>query len=248
MTTPVAFSKLLTPGYEARQKAKIRVWLCISRKYCQQSYATLSLYCPHSLIITLILTSHSFILFKFVMRIPIIPLLCLASSVLALPLNNLAARDTKIIENSMRDVAASLQRLTSALQSISPRMSSQEVLQRWPTVEQRCHDVSNLLTSDARRIRMGPTVSTVESTNLLSPLNQLETATQRTVDEWIAIKPAINQRDKQSVVATLKHHEAAAGEYADAILSRQSAVAAPAGRYFGSRMQTSIERAVSAYR
>jgi len=181
------------------------------------------------------------------MRFTTLPLLCLTSSILALPVD-IAARDTVLIERSMRNVADSLGRLTQALRSIDPRMPSNEVARRWPDVERRGHEVADTLASDARNIRLGPMVGAFEATNLLNPLTNLETVTDKTINEWIAIKPAINVRDRQAVVATLKHHEAAAGEYADAILSRQSAATAPAGRFFGSRMQTSIERAVNAYR
>jgi hypothetical protein len=147
-------------------------------------------------------------------------LLCLVSNVTAAPI---ATESTSAnIERSMKTVIQSLNGLTNALKSIDPRMSSEDVLSRWPRVEQACHEVSDILSTDARNIRMGQKISVADATNLLSPIDQMSQATQRTVDQWIAIKPAINARDRKGVVGTLKHHESTANEYADAIMSVQS--------------------------
>jgi hypothetical protein len=180
------------------------------------------------------------------MRFTTLPLLFLmGTSVLALPVEN--ASPTAAIEQSMKNVITTLNKLTDALSSINPRMSSLEVLQRWPEVERRCHDVSELLASDARNIRMVPKLAITDSANLLGPIDQMERATTRSVDQWIAIKPAINARDRKGVVGTLKHHEVTANEYAEALLSVQSTFSQPAGRYFGSRVTSTIERAIQAY-
>lgn len=94
---------------------------------------------------------------------------------------------------------------------------------------------------------MGAKVAVTDSTSFLSPIDQMSQATQRTVDQWIAIKPAINAKDRKGVVGTLKHHESTANEYADAIMSVQSTLSQPAGKLFGSRVTMQIEKAISAY-
>lgn len=94
---------------------------------------------------------------------------------------------------------------------------------------------------------MGQKLAVTDVTNLLQPIDQMSQATQRTVDQWIAIKPAINARDRKGVVGTLKHHESTANEYADAVMSVQSTLSQPAGKFFGSRVTTQIEKAILAY-
>lgn len=184
------------------------------------------------------------------MRFMFSPLLCLMGSVLALPVETVQ-QDSAIIERSLRSVTASLDRLSSELQAIDPRMPSNEVQRRWPNVERAGHDVSILLDRDAGDIRMGPTVNALEAASLLTPLSKLSDATERTVNEWVAIKGALNQGDRKRVVDILKHHQASSGAYADAILNRQQALTGlltmPAGQLFGSRAQASIQRAITAY-
>lgn len=184
------------------------------------------------------------------MRFTILPVLCLASSVLALPVES-GKQESAIIERSLRSVTASLDRLSSELQAIDPRMPSNEVQRRWPDIERVGHDVATLLDRDARDIRMGPTVNAFEAANLLQPINKLSDATDRTVTEWIAIRGALNQGDRKMIVDILKHHQASSGAYADAILNRQQAITGlltmPAGQLFGQRAQASIQRAINAY-
>jgi hypothetical protein len=181
------------------------------------------------------------------MQLNILPILLLTTSALALPIDN-AAQDITVIQRSMKNVSSALSTLRSTIRTISPRMSSSEVLNRWPDIERTSGMVTRGMNSDALEIRKAPAINLIESSELLSPINELETATQQVVNEWIAIKPAINNKDKQNVVKILKDHQAAAGQYADALLSRQSGLATPAGRYFGSRVQQIIEQAVTAYR
>lgn len=82
------------------------------------------------------------------MRLVVLPLLCLASSVLALPVES-AQRDSHIIERSLRQVSILLDKLSSELRVIDPRMPSSEVSRRWPDIERVGHDVSILLDRDA---------------------------------------------------------------------------------------------------
>ncbi|TID16585.1 hypothetical protein E2P81_ATG12006 [Venturia nashicola] len=184
------------------------------------------------------------------MRFTILPILCLASSTLALPVES-ALKDIQIIERSLRSVSASLDKLSSELQAINPRMPSSEVQQRWPNVERVGHDLSNLLDRDAREIRMSPTINAFEASTLLQSLTRLSDATDRTVNEWISIRGALNQGDRKKVVDVLKHHQASSGAYADAILSRQQGatglLTGPPGQLFGQRAKVSIQRALIAY-
>ncbi|KAE9973865.1 hypothetical protein EG328_004195 [Venturia inaequalis] len=179
------------------------------------------------------------------MRFTIIPLLCLASTNLAAPIaNDITSAN---IVTSMKNVISSLNGLTDALKIINPRMSSEEVISKWPRIEKASHDVADLLSTDARYIRMGAKIAVTDTASFLQPIEQISQATQKTVDQWIAIKPAINTRDRRGVVATLKHHVSSANEYADALMSVQSTLAQPAGKLFGTRVTSQIEKAVLAY-
>jgi Hydrophobic surface binding protein A len=176
-----------------------------------------------------------------------LPLLCLAAGSAALPTEN-AKRDITIIQHSLRNVESATTRLLGSLKAMDPRMSGSEYARSWAQIDRDCHSVSETLTTDANDIRRGPAVSTLEAAALISPINNMETLLGRVVDEWIAVKPAINARDRPTVQKMLKDHQVAASAYADAILSRQSAIASPAGRLLGVQTQNSIQRAVNAYR
>jgi hypothetical protein len=180
------------------------------------------------------------------MRFNVLPLLFIANTVLALPVDN-AAQDITIIQRSMKNVSNAMTKLRAAIHNINPRMSSNEVSRLWPNVESTCHMVADIMDQDALQIRKAPMINLIESTELLGPINELETSTQQIVNEWISIKPAINRKDRENVLRILKDHKAAAGQYADALLSRQSGFAAPAGQYFGSRVQQNIQQAINAY-
>lgn len=179
------------------------------------------------------------------MRFSIIPLLCLAGITLAAPIGK-DGNSANII-TSMKTVVQSLNALTDGLKSINPRMPAEEVISRWPVIEKLSHDVSDLLSTDARHIRMGQKIAVSDAASLLQPIEQISQATQRAVDQWITIKPAINARDRKGIVGTLKHHGSTANEYADAVMSVQSTISQPAGKYFGSRVTMQIEKAILAY-
>jgi hypothetical protein len=182
----------------------------------------------------------------FIMQFHLYSLLFLTISVFASPIDN-ARRDITVIQKSMKNVSTAIGILRSAIHSVNPKMSSAEVMSRWPDIERTSHIVTQGMNSDALEIRRGPTINLFESSELLILINELETATQQVVNEWIAIKPAINSGDKAKVISIVRDHQAASGQYADALLSRQSGLAAPAGRFFGSRTQQLLEMVVTAY-
>jgi hypothetical protein len=176
-----------------------------------------------------------------------LPILCLVSTIAAQPVT-LAQRDTQFIERSIKTLSDNLDRLYSAIRSISPRMPSNEVTRRWPEVEMACHSVSDQMWADSPMIRKQPYINALEALKLTTPINNLESATQRVVTEWINIKPAINQRDRVTILRILTDHQTAAKEYADALISRQSFLTSPVGQYFGTQTQQIIQKGITAYR
>jgi hypothetical protein len=177
----------------------------------------------------------------------ILPVICLSTGILALPASN-EKRDISLISNSLKEVANGLSRLEASIRSIRIKMNSPQVAGLWPEVERNCHYVTELLYNDAKSIRRAPVVTALESPALLAPITNLETLTTRVIDDWIAIKRVIAAKDRSVIQNILKDHQAAAGEYADAILSRQNALTAPVGRLFGSRTKQTIQRGINSYR
>jgi hypothetical protein len=178
----------------------------------------------------------------------VVPTLCLLSSVVAAPTVN-QPQDTTVIMRSFKNVEASLNRLLAAIKHINPRMPTTEVARRWPEIDRQCHEVSDILWHEAREIRRSPgSVNLIESATLLQPISSLQSVTSKIVDEWIAIKPAINNSDRRMVQDMLKDHQTAASEYAEALLSKQSGLSSPVGRLFGADTQNTIQRAINAYK
>jgi len=182
-------------------------------------------------------------------------LLCLAGAVSALPATSSLPVTSTIVAREVRNILDSLRRVSSALDDLSyniraiyPRMPSSEVARRWPAVEKSCHRVSDMLWNDASYIRTLPYVNALESTQLLQPITNLESATARVINEWISIKPAMNPNDRQTVLRILRDHETASSEYADAIMGRQSMLVTTVGQLFGQQTRATIQRGIAAYR
>jgi hypothetical protein len=177
----------------------------------------------------------------------ILPVLALSAGALALPAEH-TKRDVTLITRSLREVASGLNRLDASIRKIRVSMNSPQVAGLWPDVERNCHAVTGMLYQDAKEIRRAPMVTALEAPSLLTPITNLESLTTRVVEDWIAIKRAINVRDRSVIQNILKDHQAAAGEYADAILSRQNALTAPVGRAFNTRTKQTIQRGINSYR
>jgi len=181
------------------------------------------------------------------LRFAIIPTLCLLGSTVAVPTTN-QPQDTTIILRSLKNVEGGLNRLIQAIKHISPRMPTSEVAKRWPELERQTYEVTDILWEEARTVRRAPAVNVLESATLLQPITNLETLTSKVVDEWIAIKPAINISDRKRVQDMLKDHQVAASQYAEALISVQSALSSPVGRLLGVGIDQSILRGINAYR
>jgi hypothetical protein len=181
------------------------------------------------------------------LRFAVIPTLCILGSVVALPTTN-QPQDTTVILRSLKNVEGGLTRLVQAIKNIDPRMPSYEVARRWPELDRQCHEVSNILWEEARTVRRAPVVNVLESASLFQPITNLETLTSKVVDQWIAIKPAINVSDRKMVQDMLKDHQTAAGQYAEALISVQSSLSTPVGRLLGAGIDQQIQRGINAYK
>ena len=177
----------------------------------------------------------------------IVQAVCFTSTALALPVQN-GAGDVTIISRSLQDVTVALTRLTNTVKGIDKRASSQDLQRKWNQVVGDARALSELLWRDGRTIRTAPMVGLLEAATLLSPIQNIQTLTNTLADSWVAIKVGLTPVDKSNVQRILLDHQAAAKEYADAILTRESGIASPIAQALGTQMQTTIQRAVNAYR
>jgi len=172
----------------------------------------------------------------------ILPVLCLTTGLLAAPAAH-EPREVTFLLRSLKEVGSALGRLEQSIKGL-PRNPAGG----WAAVEGNCHAVTDMLVRDSVEIRRAPMVTALEAPSLLTPITNLETLTSRVVEDWIAIKRAISVRDRSVIQNILRDHQAAAGEYADAILSRQNALTAPVGRAFNTRTKQTIQRGINSYR
>jgi len=172
----------------------------------------------------------------------ILPVLCFTTGLLAAPAA-IEKRDVTFLLRSLKDAGSALGRLESSVKAL-PRNPAGG----WSAVELNCHAVTNLLTRDSVQIRRAPMVTAIEAPSLLSPITNLETLTNRVVNAWISAHNSFQPKDRPTIRQILGEHQAAAGSYADAILSRQSALTAPVGRAFSKGTKNTIQKAINRYR
>lgn len=189
------------------------------------------------------------------MQLTLLPLLALAWTAVTLPTTNIQ-QDIGFAENSMRTIVTKLDLLTQTLKSLDP---SRSIESQWPKVKAISHEIADQLEKDAAFISdpRQPLVGSLEATTLLLPISNLEAATDRTVDQWIALRNSIlrEKGGQQAALDVLEHMRRASGTYADALLSKQPSknslsgmFVGPAGEYLKQQSQKSIDRAISAYR
>jgi hypothetical protein len=172
----------------------------------------------------------------------ILPVLCLTTGLLAAPAA-IEKREVAFLLRSLKEVGTALGRLESSIKAL-PRNPAGG----WSSVELNCHAVTDMLTSDSVQIRRAPMVAALEAPALLSPITNLETLTNRVVNAWISAHNSFQPKDRPTIRRILGEHQAAAGSYADAILSRQSALTAPVGRAFSKETKNTIQRGINRYR
>ena len=172
----------------------------------------------------------------------ILPVLCLTTGLLAAPAAH-EKREVTFLLRSLKEVGSALSRLESSIKSL-PRNPAGG----WAAVEGNCHAVTEMLVRDSVEIRRAPMVTALEAPSLLSPITNLETLTTRVVNAWISAHNSFQTRDRPTVRRILTDHQAAAGSYADAILSRQNALTAPVGRAFSKETKATIQRGINKYR
>jgi hypothetical protein len=171
-----------------------------------------------------------------------LPILCLATGLLAAP-TAVEKRDVTFVLRSLKTVGSALSQLERSIKSLPVNPTN-----GWSAVEAACHTVTQMLNSDSVQIRQAPMVTALEAPSLLQPITNLETLTTRVVNAWISAHNAFQPRDRPTVRRILTEHQAAAGAYADAILSRQGALTSPVGRAFSKETKNTIQRGINKYR
>jgi len=181
------------------------------------------------------------------MRISLIPLVCVFGSVLASPLD-LAARDVRIIDSSIKNVQVSLKGLSQAIKALDPTLRG-DVVSKEQNIEWRAQAVTQALQQGTINVRRGPSVTTTEAAALLPIVESLTLTTQETINTWIgAKKTIIRSGGKDAVLRILRTQELAADEFTDALLSKLPEIIKYAGRAYGQRTKTIMQTAITQYR
>jgi Hydrophobic surface binding protein A len=181
------------------------------------------------------------------MRVSLISLVCVFGNVLAAPVD-LAARDARVIDNSIRNVQSSLRGLSIAIKALDPTLRG-DVVSKEQNIERRAQGVTQALQEGTINVRRGPFVTATEATALVPIVESLTITTQETVNTWITAKRTIiKSGGKDAALRILRTQELAADEFTDAMLSKMPDIIKYAGRAYGQITKNILQTAITQYR
>jgi hypothetical protein len=182
------------------------------------------------------------------MRASILPLFCLAGSIIAAPVS-LVPRDSTVIEISIRSVQASLQNLATLIHGLETHKGP-DLNKHISMITHHGQELSDTIRKGAENIRRGPDVTLIESSSLLQPVNQLLSATSTAVNAWIASKKTIeNSGGKQAVRRILEVQKADSDVFTKAMIAKMPyAVGKTIGEWYASLVVVNIDRGINTFR
>ncbi|KAF2426550.1 hypothetical protein EJ08DRAFT_651654 [Tothia fuscella] len=181
------------------------------------------------------------------MKTSFLPILCVLSSALAAPLG-LVARETLVIENSIRTISASLQNLAAEIRALDNHRAGTPFNDHVALIKHHGDDLANSISRAAGDVRRAPNVNLNEANSLFLPVQNLADSTQRAVDAWIAAKNTVVRSGGQQVVVNIIRNQRNAGEeFTKAVVSKMPAAAAFVGQLYGDRVRASADLALRAY-
>jgi hypothetical protein len=185
-----------------------------------------------------------------IMRFTILPLLAstIISSVLATPIT-LAQRDTSVIEQSMKKVTSSLQKLVVEVHSLSMKRDQNDIVRQEQRIDAKANEVIKILQDEGRIIKSkAPIVGTIEALRLTEGISSLQSATKSVMDAWIEAKPTVLRLNgKANVLSILQRSEVATNDFVDAMVSKLPAVDRAVGQLAGMRSKEMLRRAIETY-
>jgi hypothetical protein len=181
------------------------------------------------------------------MRPSIITTLCLFGSAIAAPVS-LVPRDSMIIEISLRSVSASLQNLVTLIQGLETHKGP-NLNQHISMITHHGQELSSVMKKGANDIRRGPDATLFEATSLLGPVQQLEYATSKAVDAWIASrKTIIDSGGKYAVREILTSQQKDVDEFTQAMIKKLPFAAQYIGQTYATNVRRSIDRGISYFK
>jgi len=175
-----------------------------------------------------------------------LPLICAFSSVIAAPVGNIAARDTKVVLASISSITKSLQDMTAAINALYKNPNSSDVVRQ---LKSKANSVTEQMKNGAASISAGPNVDLLESTGLIMPLNSLNLATDAALNAWISAKATIVKTGgREQVLDILREQGLAADRFTDAVLGKLPELAKYIGKEYGDLVSRRIRNAVEQFR
>ncbi|KAF2431606.1 hypothetical protein EJ08DRAFT_182520 [Tothia fuscella] len=180
------------------------------------------------------------------MRFIYLPLLCLATSIFAAPVDKreITSRDARVIEKSIGSVQNALNALANAVRSLHS-----DTLNNAPSVIARGNDLTNTVLREAGIIRKGPNVDMGEAMMLIPKVEGLYQTALNGVNVWLSQKhKIIETKGQDAVIKLLRDNEQAHIEYTEAIVTKMPEIAKGAGRLSAMLVTTAIQGAINEFR
>jgi len=162
---------------------------------------------------------------------------------------SLVARDSTIIEISVRSVQASLQNLVTLIRGLETHVGP-DLNKHISMITHHGDELSSITRRGADDIRRGPAVGLMESPGLLPSVNSLLDATSKSVDAWIASRNTIfKSGGKEAVRRILEVQKSDADRFQKAIIEKlPAAIGQTIGQTYASSVSRNIDRGISYFK
>lgn len=160
-----------------------------------------------------------------------------------------ASRDYAVFEKTFANIQGTLRSLTVAIKDLdnAARRGQQDLIKAESDIEKRADAVTQSLRNGANVIRKTGMLSLTEAANTVGPIEELGSATQRTVDAWIQQKATIVRAGgRQTVLKLLEAQETATDEFVDAVNGRMPLVSLTTARIYGQKARVQVDLAIAA--
>jgi hypothetical protein len=179
-------------------------------------------------------------------QVAILALSC--GTVLAVPVDA-TTKSTAVIENSIKNVIASLGNLVLALQSLDRAVKkSEDSALQVADIQYYSEDVVTNLKEGTAQITTIPSLYTYESLSMVSTVQSLTDHVQATTSAWIAAKSSIERTGGKMVAQQILDKQAAASEdFSNAIISKTPIMTMSAAKRYSTKSKSAIQQAIQSF-
>jgi len=187
------------------------------------------------------------------MRLSILLLSCLSSSILARPVKSVS-QDTVAVLASGRNLAASFNNLADAIRDMEKFKTSNLLGEKTEWVLHHSKDLTSQLNHGIADVGRGPAVSANEVASLWvwngsGAYDQLITAVRSTVTAWLSAKNTIvSTGGKKAVLDFLQDHKKLSKQFSDAVSSKMPSSGQLYASTFAYQVGTELDRAINTFR